>query len=60
MDEQVDNRFDCVLAGQIVVDAESVTRQIDLAVAAVEEQDDSAADAFVVGRGVLADASGDW
>lgn len=42
------------------LDAESVTRQIDLAVAALAEQDDSAADAVVVGRRVLADASGDW
>jgi hypothetical protein len=42
------------------LDAESVTRQIDLAVAAQADQDDSAADAVVVGRRVLADASGDW
>ena len=42
------------------LDAESVTRQIDLAVAALTEQDDSAADAVAVGRRVLADASGDW
>ena len=44
----------------ILWDAESVTHQIDLAVAALAEQDDSAADAVVVGRRVLADASGDW
>ena len=42
------------------LDAESVTRQIDLAVAALAEQDDSAADVVAVGRRVLADASGDW
>ena len=42
------------------LDAESVTRQIDLAVAAQAEQDGSAADAVAVGHRVLADASGDW
>lgn len=42
------------------LDAESVTHQIDLAVTALAEHDDSAADAVVVGRRVLADASGDW
>ncbi len=42
------------------LDAESITRQIDLAVAALAQQDDSAADAVAVGRQVLADASGDW
>ena len=42
------------------LDAESVTRQIDQAVAAVEGRDDSGADAVVVGQRVLADASGDW
>jgi metal-responsive CopG/Arc/MetJ family transcriptional regulator len=42
------------------LDAESVTRQIDLAVAAQAGQDDSAADAVAVGHRVLADASGDW
>ena len=42
------------------LDAESVTRQIDLAVAAQAEQDDSASDAVAVGYRVLADASGDW
>ena len=42
------------------LDAESVTRQIDLAVAAQAGQDDSAADAVAVGRRVLADASGEW
>jgi hypothetical protein len=38
----------------------SVTRQIDLAAAVLAEQDDSSVDAVVVGRRVLADASGDW
>jgi hypothetical protein len=42
------------------LDSESVTRQIDLTVAALAEQDDSAADAVVVGKRVLSDASGDW
>ena len=42
------------------LDAESVTRQIDLVVAALSERDDSAADAVDVGRRVLADASGEW
>jgi metal-responsive CopG/Arc/MetJ family transcriptional regulator len=42
------------------LDAESVTRQIDLAVAALAEPDDSSADAVVAGRRVLSDASGDW
>jgi hypothetical protein len=42
------------------LDAESVTRQIDLAVAALADRDDSAADAVATGRQVLADASGDW
>jgi hypothetical protein len=42
------------------LDAESVTRQIDEAVAALAPQDDSAADAVAVGHRVLADASDDW
>ena len=42
------------------LDAQSVTRQIDLAVAALAGQSESAADAVVVGRRVVADASGDW
>ncbi|HYO19129.1 MAG TPA: hypothetical protein VES02_10760 [Dermatophilaceae bacterium] len=37
-----------------------MTRQIDLAATALAEQDDSSADAVVVGRRVLADASVDW
>ena len=41
------------------LDAESVTRQIDLAVAA-QAEDDSTADAVAVGHRVLGDASGDW
>ena len=40
--------------------ASSLTRQIDLAVAALGAVDDSAADAVAVGRRVLADDSGEW
>jgi len=42
------------------LDAESVTRQIDLAVAALAGRDDSTADAVAVGQRVLSDSSGDW
>jgi len=42
------------------LDAESVTRQIDLTVAALAGQDDSTADAVLAGQRVLGDASGDW
>lgn len=42
------------------LDAESVTHQIDLAVAALGDKDDSAADAVDLGRRVLGDASADW
>ena len=42
------------------LDAESVTHQIDLTVAALAAQDHSAADAVVIGRRVLAVASGNW
>ena len=42
------------------LDAESVTRQIDLAVATLAERDDSAEDAVAVGLRVLDDASGEW
>jgi len=42
------------------LDAESVTRQIDLSVAALSEQVDSAGAAVAVGKRVLADASPDW
>jgi hypothetical protein len=42
------------------LDAESVTRQIDVVVVAQAERGDSAADAVAMGRRVLADASGDW
>ena len=42
------------------LDAESVTRQIDQAMAELAEQDGSVADAVAVGQRVLADASGDW
>lgn len=41
------------------LDAESTTRQIDLAVAALAGRDDSAADAVAVGQRLLDDASGD-
>jgi len=42
------------------LDAESVTRQIDLAVAALAGQDDSAASAVRAGQRVVDDASDDW
>jgi hypothetical protein len=42
------------------LDAESVTRQIDLAVAALGGPDDSAVDAVAVGRRVLGGESDDW
>jgi metal-responsive CopG/Arc/MetJ family transcriptional regulator len=42
------------------LDAESVTRQIDLTVATLTEQDDSSAVAAEAGRRVLADTSGEW
>jgi len=42
------------------LDAESTTRQIDLAVAAIADRDGSAADAVAVGRRVLDDGSDDW
>ena len=42
------------------LDAESVTRQIDLAVGALAGHDDSAADAVAVARRVLGETSGDW
>jgi metal-responsive CopG/Arc/MetJ family transcriptional regulator len=42
------------------LDAESTTRQIDLAVAALAGRDDSAADAVAVGQRVMDDVSGDW
>jgi len=42
------------------LDAESVTRQIDQAVAAMSERDDSTADAVALGHRVLADGSGGW
>ena len=41
------------------LDAESVTRQIDLAMAAQAVRDDTAADAVALGHRVLDDASGD-
>jgi metal-responsive CopG/Arc/MetJ family transcriptional regulator len=42
------------------LDAESMTRQIDLAVAAMTDRDGSTADAVAVGQRVLDDASGEW
>jgi hypothetical protein len=42
------------------LDAESTTRQIDLAVAALAGRDDSTVDAVVVGQRVLDEASSDW
>ena len=42
------------------LDAASVTRQIDQAVDAQAQQDESAVNAVAVGRRVLDDASGDW
>ena len=42
------------------LDAESLTRQIDLAVAAMASDDDSAADAVAVAQRVLGETSGDW
>jgi metal-responsive CopG/Arc/MetJ family transcriptional regulator len=42
------------------LDAASVTRQIDQAVDALAQQDESALSAVAVGRHVLDEASGDW
>ncbi|QTE29252.1 CopG family transcriptional regulator [Pengzhenrongella sicca] len=42
------------------LDAESVTRQIDLALAARPGADDAASDAVDVGHLILDDSSGDW
>jgi hypothetical protein len=42
------------------LDAESVTRQIDLAVGALASGEDSASDAVAVGWRLLGDTSGDW
>lgn len=42
------------------LDSESVTRQVDLAVAALGEADDSAVDAVDVGHRLLADTADDW
>ncbi|MGV8965236.1 MAG: CopG family transcriptional regulator [Cellulomonas sp.] len=42
------------------LDAESVTRQIDLTVAGLTRDDDSAADAVAVARRQLGETSGDW
>ncbi|MHB1721246.1 MAG: ribbon-helix-helix domain-containing protein [Acidimicrobiales bacterium] len=42
------------------LDAESVTRQIDLAVASCGPRDDSAADAVVAGHRMLAATTDEW
>jgi len=42
------------------LDAESVTEQIDLALAALGAADDSGADAVAVGRRTLAETSAEW
>lgn len=42
------------------LDAESVTRQIDSAVAALGTGDDPSADAVAIGRRVVVDEAGDW
>lgn len=42
------------------LDAEAVTRQIDAAVGALEDADDSSAAAAAVGRRVVSDTAGEW
>ena len=42
------------------LDAESLTHQIDLAVAALGDVDDSMSDAVAAGHRVLVDESGEW
>jgi metal-responsive CopG/Arc/MetJ family transcriptional regulator len=42
------------------LDSESVTHQIDLAVAALAGEDDSAADAVKAGHRLLTDGADDW
>jgi hypothetical protein len=42
------------------LDSESVTQQIDQAVAALGETDDSGSDAVDVGHRLLASGTGDW
>ena len=42
------------------LDAESVTEQIDLALAALDGQDDASRDAVARGRRVLSGEQGDW
>jgi hypothetical protein len=42
------------------LDAESLTRQIDLAVAAIGEGDGSVSDAVAAGHRTLVDESGEW
>lgn len=43
-----------------LVDADSLSRQIDAAVAATSERDDSSADAVEVGLRILDDLGDDW
>jgi len=42
------------------LDAESVTRKIDAAIARLAHEDESSAYAVTAGRRFLADAAGDW
>ena len=42
------------------LDAQSVTRQIDLAVAPFDQRDDSAADAVAAGHRILAATTDEW
>jgi len=42
------------------LDADSVTEQINLAIASLEGDDDSAADAVTAGHRLLADGAGRW
>jgi metal-responsive CopG/Arc/MetJ family transcriptional regulator len=42
------------------LDNESLTHQINAALEALGDSDDTGADAVVVGRGVLSDVSDDW
>jgi hypothetical protein len=42
------------------LEAESLTEQIDTAIASLEATDDSAADAVAVGRRLLIEATDEW
>lgn len=42
------------------LDAESLTHQIDVALAALDDRDDSTSDAVAAGHRVLVDESGAW